>query len=271
MRQIVVDSHNAWLDPLRAAAIRVVGPDEAIALALVATLGAAPNNPWSTTWRLADERARTEINKVIDSRDDLNGALVARDLFASIPTGAHLLVASSMAVRDLEWCAEVRRDVRVHANRGANGIDGLIATAVGIAQGSGAPTYVLLGDLAFLHDVGSLLGIAELSIDLTIVVVDNRGGGIFSFLPQADHCDRDEFETLFGTPQSVDLVAVAEGFGLNAHRVATPQAFRDALGTVEGVGVLIATTIDRSEEVVRHRAMWESVRRCNLATLFGDH
>ena len=103
------------------------------------------------------------------------------------------------------------------ANRGANGIDGVVSTAVGVAL-SGVRTTLLIGDVAFLHDTNGLLGLAARGVDLTIVVVDNDGGGIFSFLPQRTSLPGDRFEQLFGTPHGVDLVAVARAHGVDAER-----------------------------------------------------
>ena len=103
-----------------------------------------------------------------------------------------------MPVRDVEWFGRATSRTSVYSNRGANGIDGVIATAIGVAVGSGKPTVVLLGDVAFCHDQSSLTALAARLLPLTIVVVDNDGGGIFSFLPQSSTLPREQFEQLFG-------------------------------------------------------------------------
>ena len=126
-----------------------------------------------------------------------------------------MLVASSMPVRDLEWYGAPRDGVRVFANRGANGIDGVVSTAVGLALAEPRrPTVALLGDIALLHDTNGLIGLHERSLDLTLVVVDNDGGGIFSFLPQATMLPPERFEQLFGTPHDVDLTTLCVAHGL---------------------------------------------------------
>ncbi|MEJ7582629.1 MAG: 2-succinyl-5-enolpyruvyl-6-hydroxy-3-cyclohexene-1-carboxylic-acid synthase [Acidimicrobiales bacterium] len=129
------------------------------------------------------------------------------------------------AVRDLEWYGEPRRAVRVVANRGANGIDGVTSTAVGVAlaseTGGRSPTVLLVGDVAFLHDTNGLLGLARRPVDLTVVVVDNDGGGIFSFLPQRQSVPPETFELLLGTPHGVDLAALSAAHGLAVEQPAT--------------------------------------------------
>jgi len=160
------------------------------------------------------------------------------------------VVASSMPVRDVEWFAAPRAGLRVVANRGANGIDGVVSTAVGVAAGSGEPVTVLVGDVAFLHDSNALLGLVDRGLDLTIVVVDNRGGGIFSFLPQAGALAADRFEQLFGTPHDVDLPSLAAVHGIPATEVRVAADLAPALSGA-GTRVVVVRT-DRAANVEVH-------------------
>ena len=145
------------------------------------------------------------------------------------------------------------------ANRGVNGIDGFVSTVLGIAAGSGGPTVGLLGDLCFLHDSNGLLGARDRGLDATFVVVDNDGGGIFSFLPQADLPEH--FERLFGTPQGIDIGALAA-----LHEIAVieatdaadvPKAVTESIAT-GGVRIVLVRT-DRATNVSRHREVWAAV------------
>jgi 2-succinyl-5-enolpyruvyl-6-hydroxy-3-cyclohexene-1-carboxylate synthase len=188
---------------------------------------------------------------------------VARNMLAALPAGAQLVVASSMPVRDLEWYGVPRADVRVHANRGANGIDGTIATSIGVAISSTTPTATLLGDIAFLHDSTALIGIAERDIDLTVVVIDNDGGGIFSFLPQATAIASDAFEELFGTPHGVKVEELAAVHGIASSVVEDPSAFVPAVRSAMaagGVSVVVVRT-DRAENVKIHQQLNDAVER----------
>jgi 2-succinyl-5-enolpyruvyl-6-hydroxy-3-cyclohexene-1-carboxylate synthase len=174
-----------------------------------------------------------------------------------------------MPVRDVERYAGPRTGLAVAANRGANGIDGVVSTALGVALGSGAPTALLIGDLAFLHDSNGLLGAAGRAADLTIVVVDNDGGGIFSFLPQARALPGERFETLFGTPHGLDLVALAAGYGVDARRLDPGEDVGGALGEAVakgGLRVLVVAT-DRAANVEAHRRVDEAVAAAVEAAL----
>ncbi len=190
----------------------VVSIDALIDAALVSD----PDRSWSEAWAAADATADREIVDVLGRFDELTEPGVARTVADTVPDEADLVVASSMPVRDLEWFGG--SGARAYANRGANGIDGVLGTALGRAL-SGRTTFVLLGDLAFVHDSNSLTALDRRDVDLRIVVVDNDGGGIFSFLPQAAALAEDRFEQLFGTPLGVDIVALATAYGLEARTV----------------------------------------------------
>ena len=152
--------------------------------------------------------------------------------------------------------------MRVFANRGVNGIDGVVSTALGVAARHPGPTVALIGDLAFLHDASGLVTAATSGVGLTLVVVDNGGGGIFEFLPQSSALPRDRFEALFGTPQDVDVASVARRFGLPTVQVATCDELIAAL--VRGRGVVVART-DRRTNVGAHDQINAAVRDALLS------
>ena len=261
--QILVDPDGAWLDPQRAAGERVpaipdVGPivDEGRS-----DRGAATE--WQDAWQHAEHTARRTLDDFLDGDEEPFEGRVARDVGAACAVSARnpaLVVASSMPVRDLEAFAG-RVPPRVFANRGVNGIDGLVSTVLGVAVGVGAPVVGLLGDLAFLHDAGGLLGAPDRGLDAVLVVVDNGGGGIFSFLPQAG-LPSERFELLFGTPSGVDVSAVAAAYGIPAERVERAGEVGPALDralAAGGVRVVMVPTGDRAANVDRHRQAWAAV------------
>jgi len=231
--QVVVSA--SWRDPGHRASTIGDGP-----------LSLPPPDPgWLDAWRATEAVADAAIESTLAAQTMPTEPQVARSVLASLPAGARLVVASSMPVRDLEWFARPRADVTVHANRGANGIDGTISTAAGIALATGAPTAVLLGDLAFLHDSTALIALRARGIDLAVVVVDNDGGGIFSFLPQATSLAREQFEQLFGTPHGVRPEDLAGAHGIASLTIEDPKAIGVALASVldtGGVWLLVVRT-----------------------------
>lgn len=267
VRQIVADPYGARSDPGRSAFEMVSADPNALLESLSDRLELSDRpsrSEWLEGWSRSEVKAREAIDSLLDSREELFEGRVARDIAACLPDGSTFLVASSMPVRDLEAFASSRHGLRVLANRGASGIDGFTSTALGVAAGVGThgdsgPVVALMGDLAYLHDTNGLLGAASRGIDVVLVVVDNDGGGIFSFLPQADLPAN--FELLFGTPHGLDLVAVARAHGVEATRLTTAK---EIVAAVEkaissgGVQVIVVPTI-RSENVSRHRETWEAV------------
>jgi 2-succinyl-5-enolpyruvyl-6-hydroxy-3-cyclohexene-1-carboxylate synthase len=241
--QVLAHPRHAWLDPERTAAS---------VTASVTVARPVPSPPeWLDGWVEAEHTAQAAIASVLEGHPEPTEPGVARELLDILPRDAVLMVSSSMPVRDLEWYARPREGVRVVANRGASGIDGIVSTALGIAAGTrGRPTVALLGDLAFLHDAGGLLACGGRDVDCTIVVVDNDGGGIFSFLPQAELVAPDRFETLFATPHGLDLAALATAYGVPVTRVARLHELRAAL---EGRGVrVVLVRTERAVNVAVH-------------------
>ncbi len=257
--QVLIDPDDVWLDPQHAASGRMVADPELLLGALADAVDVMVDDEWVARWSTADTRARAAIDELIDGWSEPFEGRVARDVVGSLPGGTALVVASSMPVRDVESFARAREGVTFHANRGVNGIDGFVSTALGIATGADAPTVALVGDLAFLHDANGLLGAADRGVDLTVVVVDNDGGGIFSFLPQAELPDH--FETLFGTPHGIDLGALAAVHGLPVTEVGEAAGVGPAVhSAVDAGGVqVVHVRTDRATNVTRHREVWAAV------------
>ncbi|MEN3314863.1 MAG: 2-succinyl-5-enolpyruvyl-6-hydroxy-3-cyclohexene-carboxylate synthase [Acidimicrobiaceae bacterium] len=264
VRQVLVDPDGAWLDPTRSVHERVVTDPTALLDAVAGRLtdgltGRRTPTDWLAGWLGAEATARAAIDDLVDSWEAPFEGRIARDVMACLPDGATLVVGSSMPVRDLESFARPRRGLHLVANRGASGIDGFTSTVLGVAAVSDGPVAALGGDLTFLHDVGALVGATRRGIDATLVVIDNDGGGIFSFLPQAGLTEH--FEHLFATPHRTDLVEVATAFGVPASRVTRADQVVAAVGealAAGGVRVVVVTT-DRDDNVSRHAAVWEAV------------
>lgn len=257
--QVLVDPYGRWMDPERRAT-RVVHADPTRLCADLADLVVSGPEDVLEWWQAAEAAAQGAIDAVLDTGEGLTEPAVARTISSHAPDDVALFVASSMPVRDLEWYGHPASPHRVHANRGANGIDGLISTALGIATG-GSPVVAVLGDLAFLHDVGALAAASAMPVRCTFVVVDNDGGGIFSFLPQAQSLEPDVFERFFGTPHGLDLRAVAEGFGVPCSEIDTRSGLVEAMpktGGGRGVEVLLVRS-DRAANVTEHARIHDAV------------
>jgi 2-succinyl-5-enolpyruvyl-6-hydroxy-3-cyclohexene-1-carboxylate synthase len=257
--QVLVDPDGAWLDPQHAVSGRMVADPELLLGALADAVDVMVDDEWVGRWNTSDALARAAVDDLVDGWSEPFEGRVARDVVAAVPEGAALVVASSMPVRDVESFASAREGVTYYANRGANGIDGFVSTALGIATAVDAPTVALGGDLCFLHDANGLLGAADRAVDATFVVVDNGGGGIFSFLPHAELPEH--FDTLFGTPQAVDLGALAAVHGLPVDEVAdAPGVVPAVQASVAAGGVrVVRVRTDRVVNVTRHREVWAAV------------
>lgn len=256
---VVADAAGRWLDPDHLAGNVLRGSPEPLLQTFVAgPHGDRPRSDgdaWLARWQRAEQAGQASIDEVLARHVEPNEPGLARTLLAALPSRASLVTSSSMPVRDVEWFGAPRSGVRVLANRGANGIDGVVSTAVGVALADPQrPTVALLGDLAFLHDTNGLLRLADRELNLVLVVVDNGGGGIFSFLPQASTLATDRFEQLFGTPHGVDLAALAAVHRLpviEVHETTYVGAAVEVALATSGASVVLART-DRRANVTVH-------------------
>jgi 2-succinyl-5-enolpyruvyl-6-hydroxy-3-cyclohexene-1-carboxylate synthase len=263
-RVVVVDPWGRFHDPTHVASEFHHADVNAWLAAALASAPSDPEQKWLRTWHALEDKAQVAIAGSLAV--ELSEPAVARAVYAYAAARAGTVVASaSMPMRDLEWFAPTHpTPARVLANRGANGIDGVVSTALGVAAagidpvGPRGPTIALLGDLAFLHDVSGLVNLG--GEPCTFVVPDNGGGGIFSFLPQAEALERGTFERLFGTPPTSDLAAVARGFGLTVREVTTLEDLEPALDGPAPALVRVRVP-GRAENVALHDAINQAVRR----------
>lgn len=251
---VVSPDLSRWPDPTRSAT--------QVAQAVEIPV-AAGGDSWLRSWRRAETAAREAIDGVLDA-GGMTEPRLARDLVDLLPNGSLLFCGSSMPVRDLDQVMRPRRGLRVFANRGASGIDGLVSTAVGAAIAHNGPAYALLGDLSLLHDQnGLILGPREPRPDLCLVVVNNDGGGIFSLLPQAALTD--SFERVFGTPHGVDLGYLAAATGTPYTPV---SAIEDLPKAIRGEGLrIVEARTEREPNAVVHAALRDAAQVAVRAVL----
>ncbi|MBR59201.1 MAG: 2-succinyl-5-enolpyruvyl-6-hydroxy-3-cyclohexene-1-carboxylic-acid synthase [Myxococcales bacterium] len=215
-----------------------------------------PARTWST-WAAAEQA----MDERLDSSDELWEAGIARSLVDALPDGTLLQLGNSMPIRDVDAFAPRRnRNLRLICNRGANGIDGTMASLFGAAASwQGGPIVGLMGDLTFLHDMGSLVPFHDVQQPITLVVVDNGGGGIFEHLPIQEHPSL--FERCFLTPQTGQIEKLCAGLELTYRRVDEQEAFTTALrAELERPGIsILHVPIDRQANLRMHRELWDSL------------
>ncbi len=259
-RHVIMDGEDGWTDPVHLAADVIYADPRRVCEAIASH--ARPHrgtsgSRWAARWTRLSAAARRAVGERLASIDEPFEGRVFSELASLLPDHAVLYVGNSMPVRDLDaFFPAVSRTIRMLGNRGANGIDGLVSSALGAAAVSPGPVVLVLGDLSFYHDMNGLLAAKRHRLRATIVLLNNDGGGIFSFLPEAAYPEH--FEALFGTPTGLDFRAAAELYGASFARADSWAVFRDAIRT--GLGSqdlhIVEVASGRDRNVSLHREVW---------------
>ena len=251
---VQISSTENVYDPDHIVSYSFVGPIEEI----ISHLGEGAQScdaDWVQEWSMAEISVQTAISDW--TTKNFSEPTIARTVTDSMKEGTNLVVSSSMPIRDVEWFGTVTPGVRVFSNRGTNGIDGVISTAVGVSLATQEKTVVLIGDVACLHDSNGLVGLAKRPAEVTIVVTNNDGGSIFSFLPQASQVSVEVFELLYGTPHGASFNSLAAAYNLEYVEVTSIEELNKAL--VQGGSRLVEAKFDRSVNVAQHEALNNAV------------
>jgi 2-succinyl-5-enolpyruvyl-6-hydroxy-3-cyclohexene-1-carboxylate synthase len=271
---IVIDGNAGWDEPTQLASEVIHIPPFALCQSLFESL---PDmhlqqkqiRKWAQMWQQADTTTQQALQSAVQDFEALFEGRIFTELASIVPEGTTLYVGNSMPVRDMDtffWQSDQK--IRVMGNRGASGIDGMISSALGASTAADkeGPTVLVIGDLSFYHDLNGLLAARLHHLDLTIVLVNNDGGGIFSFLPQASYPEH--FEQLFGTPTGLDFAPVVQMYGGTFQRIANWGEFRSAMDrsvTTGGLHVIEVPT-ERNSNVLMHRQLWQVVEKALGAT-----
>ena len=215
---------------------------------------------WLKQWRLLESTA-ADVVKHIEARVLTEGEAV-RTVCETMPEEGAIFTGNSMPVRDLDtFLLPSDKEIRTFGNRGASGIDGIVSSALGVAAASEDPVTLIIGDLSFYHDLNGLLAAKQYNIPLTIILLNNNGGGIFSFLPQAK--ETKYFEPLFGTPLDIEFEKAVTMYGGEFHQVKTKADLQQKLQsarTNNGLSVIEVVT-NRKENVLWHQQLWDSIAK----------
>ena len=254
---VMFDPSSSWAEPSFTVSNVVAAGHEGLLGIAESITSPTPERDWAQSWETADQQAATVINGVLDSEPLLQPA-VARELGRQLPSDHVLYLSNSMPVRDVDSFLEARSDsLWVMGNRGASGIDGVISSAAGAAA-SGHRTTLLIGDLAFQHDISGLLAILNDQLSLNIVVVDDQGGGIFSHLPISQSTHTDLFKEFFTTPQHLPIREITEALNIDYFEVTEATKLAELLRNPQGLRV-IRIPVDPDLDLDQHRRLTQAV------------
>ncbi len=255
---LVVDGGAGWREPAGLATNMIYSEEKDFCLRIAESITSSPDDEWLRLWQTVNGATKDALASVRDEAELSEGKLFAL-LADMMPLDSTLFVGNSMPIRDLDtFFLNNGKGIQTIANRGANGIDGVVSTALGVSTVS-KNTVLAIGDLSFFHDMNGLLAAKLQKQNITILLVNNDGGGIFSFLPQAN--EREHFETLFGTPHGLDFSHTAQLYGGKYNKVQNWDEFEKVFTEsfeIQGLKIIEVPT-ERESNLQKHRNLWSFV------------
>lgn len=260
VRHVVIG--EGWEDPMLMAARMVNADPRRTCAGLLERMDNfhRSSSTWLSEWQRVNQTARQAVTDVVNSMNETFEGRVFAELAGLLPEDATLWASSSMPVRDLDtFFPACPRRLTFLSNRGANGIDGVISSALGASTVSDGPLVLTVGDIAFYHDMNGLLAAKLHNLNATVILINNDGGGIFSFLPQARHGDH--FEELFGTPHGLEFRPAAELYGASYHLTHDWDDFHQSVQfSLQETGLkIIEVRTDRKRNAALHQEVWTAV------------
>lgn len=256
---ITVLGHSLRNDPMHIVTIRIKSKVTDFINSILPTIHPKTESDYLEFFRTASQKTGEIIDDFLSRQNMINEPAIARTISRLIPDHSGLFLSNSMPVRDMDMFAGIHnKNIETGGNRGASGIDGIIASACGFARGLNIPTTLLIGDLAFLHDLNSLFLTNTISHLFVIVVINNNGGGIFSFLPIASTTSiSDIFDPLFGTPHGLEFSNAAKMFGLHYENPKNINDFENAYSQaiISKRSTIIEINTDRNDNIRLHREL----------------
>ncbi len=265
-RVVLVEEGDIWRDQSFSIAEVVQADPTGLCEALCDRTGASSPNlasrTWLQRWQSVQSTTRTQVQQIVSQGVDITESGVFAELADLVTPGSTVYAGNSMPVRDLDaFFPALPIPLTFQSNRGANGIDGVVSSALGAAAVANDPVILVIGDLSFYHDMNGLFAAKKYEIDATVILVNNDGGGIFHFLPQNTALDVQTFEDLFGTPSGLDFSQLQQLYGIDVVRPSSWSAFRDEVqASVGSRGVkVIEVVTDRTVNLQHHRDLVRSV------------
>ncbi|HUV30051.1 MAG TPA: 2-succinyl-5-enolpyruvyl-6-hydroxy-3-cyclohexene-1-carboxylic-acid synthase [Acidobacteriota bacterium] len=258
---VLVDNHPFRYDPAHRVSRRIECDIDAFCEALATAASGRTDKDWQGRISRTDLAISTVVENELDENPRLTEPSVARMISRQLGSGSALFLANSMPIRLMDMYAAVGASVPIAANRGASGIDGTVACAAGFAAGTGRPTTLLIGDLALLHDLNSLALLGAAPSPVTVIVLNNNGGGLFDLLPVAEHAD--VFEEFFVAPHGRTFEKAAAMYDVPYERPDSAQSFTEACrgAQEDGASRLIEVMTDRQESIETHKRIREQIAK----------